>query len=90
MRRIKWLTKRDPGAKALVFSSWTDVLDVLSYALRQNDIQFAYAKSASQLGKAIKDLQTRGNGKRSLQTLLLPIKQGANGLNLTGKFPPEV
>ena len=31
----------DPGAKTLVFSTWTDVLDILASALADNDIPFA-------------------------------------------------
>lgn len=95
VRRIKWLTSKDPTARALVFSSWNDVLDVLSHALSANEVNFAYVKNAKQLGPAIRALQeagkgkgVAGNGSRPLQTLLLPIKQGANGLNLTGVLNP--
>ena len=49
--RIK---EEDPTAKALVFSTWTDVLDILASALRENDIQFAA-------------LHAQGKFKRNLQ-----------------------
>lgn len=91
MRRIKWLADKDPKARFLVFSSWTKVLDVLSFALRENDVAFAYAKTAKQLSSAVRGLRegssrdAGGEGSNAaLQAVLLPIKQGANGLNLTG------
>jgi hypothetical protein len=44
----------DPDAKSLVFSTWTDVLDILGSALVENDIQFAA-------------LQDQGKFKRNLE-----------------------
>lgn len=44
----------DPGAKSLVFSTWTDVLDILASALVENDIPFAA-------------LQDQGKFKRNLE-----------------------
>ena len=43
-----------PGAKALVFSTWTDVLDILATALDDNNINYAA-------------LHTQGKFKRNLQ-----------------------
>ena len=86
VRRIKCLI-RDPDARLLVFSTWTEVLDVLSHALRENNIYFAYAKAAKQIAMAIDQLRQGGKGSvagQQVQTLLLPVKQGGNGLNLTG------
>ena len=48
------ITNDDPEAKSLVFSTWTDVLDILASALMQNDIQFAA-------------LHAQGKFKRNLQ-----------------------
>ena len=45
---------QDPGAKSLVFSTWTDVLDILASALTENDIPFAA-------------LQDQGKFKRNLE-----------------------
>jgi hypothetical protein len=44
----------DPDAKSLVFSTWTDVLDILASALVENNIQFAA-------------LQDQGKFKRNLE-----------------------
>ena len=78
---------RSPQAKVLVFSTWIEVLDVLSYALTENEVRYAFARTPKQLGAAIEQLQSSSSaspGQRPLQTLLLPVKQGGNGLNLTG------
>ena len=92
VRRIKRLVQ-NPQARILVFSTWLEVLDVLSHALKENGIVFAFARTPKQLGPAIEKLQDSSNampalerpGLQPLQTLLLPIKLGGNGLNLTGK-----
>ena len=92
MRRIKWLTRSGGQTIILVFSSWVTVLDVLSHALQENGINFMYARTPKQLEAALKAVQQAAKGKpvaarpnaKPLTTLLLPLKQGANGLNLTG------
>ena len=92
MRRIKWLISQDPTAGILVFSSWGDVLELLAHALQANQVPYAYARTRKALDAAIANFckSARGEdgpaGKSSpVQTLLLPVKQGANGLNLTGE-----
>ena len=49
----------DPNAKALVFSTWNSVLDILESALVTNDIQFA-------------TLHVQGKFKRNLQKFKVP------------------
>jgi hypothetical protein len=49
----------DPNAKSLVFSTWTDVLDILASALIENDIPFAA-------------LQDHGKFKRNLEKFKVP------------------
>ena len=85
VRRVKNLTS-SPDSRVLVFSTWTDVLEILSYALKENAIPFAFARTPKQLGAAIGQLQRAADspGNHAVQTLLLPVKQGGNGLNLTG------
>ncbi len=51
----------DPEAKALVFSTWTDVLDILASALVENDIPFAA-------------LQDQGKFKRNLEKFKVTLK----------------
>lgn len=43
-RRILWITSTNQEAKVLVFSSWNDVLDVLSHALDANGITYVRMK----------------------------------------------
>lgn len=86
VRRIKYLTK-DPKARLLIFSTWTEVLDVLSYALKENQVHYAYAKTAKQIASTVEQLRRPSEellSHQRIQTLLLPVKQGGNGLNLTG------
>lgn len=94
VRRIKRLIHKDPAAKVLVFSSWQDVLELVSHALQTNALPFAYAKGRQAFDQAISQFKrpaaSAGTVQQgiavgpNLQILLLLIKQGANGLNLTG------
>lgn len=43
-RRILWIVSTDEEAKILVFSSWNDVLDLLSHALDANNITYVRMK----------------------------------------------
>lgn len=94
VRRIRRLTDKDPSAKVLVFSSWQDVLELVSHALQTNGLPFAYARGRNAFDQAIAcfkqptasadNAQPINAASPNLQILLLLIKQGANGLNLTG------
>merc|ERR1712130_915885 len=77
------IRNEDGEAKSLVFSTWTDVLDILGAALDENNIPYASLHNSG--------ATTQGNFKRNLQkfknredvkVLLMPISRGANGLNL--------
>jgi len=77
------IRSEDSEAKSLVFSTWTDVLDILGAALDENNIPYASLHNSG--------ATTQGNFKRNLQkfknredvkVLLMPISRGANGLNL--------
>jgi len=54
LQKHDWFQMLDPDAKSLVFSTWTDVLDILASALIENDIPFAA-------------LQDQGKFKRNLE-----------------------
>jgi E3 ubiquitin-protein ligase SHPRH len=69
----------DPNAKSLVFSTWNGVLDILGEALDQNDIH--YSALQAQQGKFKRNLQKFKN-REDVKVLLIPLKSGANGLNL--------
>ena len=97
VRRIKWLTSVDVTSKLLVFSTWQDVLEVIAHALRANRLPFAHARGRKAMEVAIKQFKAArppNTGKDNAKTyhehphtLLLLVKQGGNGLNLTGTSP---
>ncbi|KAG0565163.1 hypothetical protein KC19_8G169500 [Ceratodon purpureus] len=98
LRRILRLKSEDPEMKVLLFSEWAGVLDVVEHALTTNHITYARVKNPGQMHAAldrfrgveeITDPKKRGRKKAKLdevqgpvQVLLMPIKHGANGLNL--------
>ncbi len=84
VRRVLWLI-RDPQTKVLVFSTWVEVLQLLEHALNTNHVPCVRAKSRKALEQAIKDFRKPvQSGEPHLQAMLLQLKQGGNGLNLTG------
>lgn len=88
MRRIKHLLQQDAAAKVLVFSSWQDVLELVSHALHTNKLPYAYARGRKAFDSAVADFKqprsVESGSSDGVQVLLLLVKQGANGLNLTG------
>eukprot|EP00850_Spirogloea_muscicola_P023159 SM000333S12561 [mRNA] locus=s333:34643:42565:- [translate_table: standard] len=90
VRRVKWLLATDSGAKVLIFSTWHEVLDVVQHALQANTISLARVKGRRDLDLAIRHFQGKGGNKLAednksggnVSCLLLPVQQGANGLNL--------
>ena len=65
--------------KALVFSQWDAVLAVAAAALTENGIKGVSMVGGSGAARALHIFKT----DRSVQVLLLPVKSGSNGLNLT-------
>jgi hypothetical protein len=87
VRRVVWLVRQDCNNKVLVFSTWAEVLLLLEHALRTNGVPYARARSSKTLQSAITTFRKKpAPGQPLVQTLLLLLKQGANGLNLTGQF----
>ena len=80
VREILRIKKEDPNAKSLIFSQWTEVLEIIYQALQQNNI------SATQICTSNRKKQYAAlHSYRflpSISVLLLPLKKGANGLNL--------
>ncbi|XP_054921718.1 E3 ubiquitin-protein ligase SHPRH isoform X2 [Dermacentor andersoni] len=69
----------DPDAKALVFSSWSIVIDVLKKALEENEVSYIMLKP----GPNFKNNLALFRHDPSIMVLLLPLSLGAKGLNLT-------
>ncbi|XP_061176865.1 E3 ubiquitin-protein ligase SHPRH-like [Saccostrea echinata] len=78
IRCLKQIKREDPGAKVLLFSSWTDILNILVQALEENEITFKTLFSGSKFQKNLAAFKSDEN----ITVLLLPIHSGANGLNL--------
>lgn len=81
VKRIMTISQKRPNDKTIVFSSWKDALDILAYALDQNDCQYLYPKNGKMFDQVISIFRD------SLEidcprVLLLMLKQGGNGLNL--------
>ena len=53
LRRVIRLTQGDPQAKLLIFSSWSDVLELVAHALQANELPFAYAHGRKGFDAAI-------------------------------------
>jgi len=66
------------GDKGIVFSQWEEMLDVVSEALRSNQIQFIRPKSGKRFGE---DINRYRSG--SCPVLLMNVKNSAEGLTLT-------
>ena len=78
--RLLDIKKMEPDAKALIFSQWVDVLDIIHEALNQNNIKASNLASSNR--KTQQQIINSFRFLPSISVLLLPIKKGANGLNL--------
>ena len=68
----------DPENKFIVFSQWEDVLDIAEKAFNENNISNVRLGS----GKKLTPSLNKFKHDPFVNALLLPIKKGANGLNL--------
>ena len=66
------------GDKGIVFSQWEEMLDVVTEALRSNQIEFIRPKSGKRFGEDIKRYRSG-----SCPVLLMNVKNSAEGLTLT-------
>ncbi|KAJ8314753.1 hypothetical protein KUTeg_006903 [Tegillarca granosa] len=78
VRCLLKIKRDDPKAKTLVFSSWTDVLNVISKALEDNDITYRALYAGGKFQRHLSAFKEESD----ITVLLLPIHSGANGLNL--------
>ncbi|ORY32870.1 SNF2 family N-terminal domain-domain-containing protein [Naematelia encephala] len=86
---IKYLKMFDPSDKTLVFSQFTSFLDHVAAALREEGIRFCRfdgSMSAKQRQEVITSFQapvTAANKTKTAVVMLISLKSGAVGLNLT-------
>ena len=92
VRRVMYLLDPDrPGghrdAKCLVFSEWEDALRVVAAALKANDVPTTHTLGGGRKLRdaidAFKGVAPPPTGEPSPRALLMPLRRGANGLNLT-------
>eukprot|EP00212_Chloropicon_laureae_P005714 CAMPEP_0197490264 /NCGR_PEP_ID=MMETSP1311-20131121/4841_1 /TAXON_ID=464262 /ORGANISM="Genus nov. species nov., Strain RCC856" /LENGTH=246 /DNA_ID=CAMNT_0043034749 /DNA_START=60 /DNA_END=800 /DNA_ORIENTATION=+ len=76
VKRVLSILERDGTAKLLVFSEWQDVLELVAHAFQGNRVDFVYAKGKAAMSKAVKRFKSEAS------VMMLPVKLGANGLNL--------
>jgi SNF2 family DNA or RNA helicase len=62
----------------LVFSAWTDVLDLVSDALHANGVQHCYGKTGAKMKGSLDSFKSEA----SKQVLLLLLKRAGAGLNI--------
>eukprot|EP00111_Clytia_hemisphaerica_P001173 TCONS_00003350-protein len=80
VRRILWIQIEQPKAKTLVFSTWTNVLKVISQALSVNNVEFKSLAGAHP--KQFERFLTFFKENEICNVLLLPLHSGAKGLNI--------
>ncbi|XP_004455806.2 E3 ubiquitin-protein ligase SHPRH isoform X1 [Dasypus novemcinctus] len=78
VRTLMRIRLRDPGAKALVFSTWQDVLDIISKALSDNNMEFAQISRV----KTFQENLLAFKRDPKINILLLPLHTGSNGLTI--------
>ncbi|KTF84420.1 hypothetical protein cypCar_00008846 [Cyprinus carpio] len=78
VRVLKKIQMTDPGAKSLVFSTWQGVLDIISKALFDNNMEFAQINGIHKFQENLSAFKYEEN----INILLLPLHTGSNGLNI--------
>lgn len=78
VRTLMKIQLRDPGAKALVFSTWQDVLDIISKALTDNNMEFTQISRI----KTFQENLSAFKYDPHINILLLPLHTGSNGLTI--------
>ncbi|XP_029716556.2 E3 ubiquitin-protein ligase SHPRH [Aedes albopictus] len=75
---ILQLKHQEPDVKIIIFSHWDPILTMLARALDQNDI--TYRAKTTKFYKGIEEFKDYRN---AVTCMLLPLKYGSKGLNLT-------
>ena len=69
---------RDRGEKAILFSQWEDMLDIVAQALTANTVSLVKASSRAKIGEALTTFRTN----EDCTVLMLNVKHGAEGLTV--------
>ncbi|KAF6025413.1 SHPRH [Bugula neritina] len=83
IRCLKAITREDPEAKVLLFSSWITLLEIVRNGLVRNSIPFSCLYGNKGVRNYKQKVLNRFTRSLGMEVLLLPLSSGANGLNLT-------
>ncbi len=75
------MSSSDPSAKALVFSQFTRMLELVDFSLKKNDIQGVVMTGACTM-KQRDAILSLYNTDPSVKVLMISLKAGGEGLNL--------
>ncbi|XP_041043596.1 E3 ubiquitin-protein ligase SHPRH isoform X2 [Carcharodon carcharias] len=78
LRTLKKIQQKEPGAKALVFSTWQDVLDIIGKALLDNNMEFVQINGLHKFQENLSAFKYDSK----INILLLPLHTASNGLNI--------
>ncbi|XP_041108304.1 E3 ubiquitin-protein ligase SHPRH [Polyodon spathula] len=78
VRALKKIQLKNPDAKALVFSTWQGVLDIIAKALYDNSMEFSQINGIHKFQENLSSFKYDAK----INILLLPLHTGSNGLNI--------
>ncbi|XP_054153904.1 E3 ubiquitin-protein ligase SHPRH-like [Oppia nitens] len=78
VRCLLEIISADSTAKTLVFSTWVDVLQLISTAMDDNKISHVFIRNSAKFSQKVDNFKTN----REIKALLMPMDLGAKGLNL--------
>ncbi|PVF98205.1 hypothetical protein CPB86DRAFT_825898 [Serendipita vermifera] len=79
VKHLLWLRAKDPGSKAIVFSTWVAGLSIIANALSQNEIEYISIDSVGRKGNSVRKFEEDPD----IQVLLLHGERDVSGLNIT-------
>ncbi|WVQ69001.1 uncharacterized protein L199_007213 [Kwoniella botswanensis] len=79
IKHLLYFRSREPDARHVIFSNWSDSLNIVMQALRANDIKF----TSFDEGKKRKDVVDKFLKDKSIKVFLLHAEKESSGLTLT-------
>ncbi|GAA5826106.1 hypothetical protein JCM3770_003829 [Rhodotorula araucariae] len=81
-KHVKYLRRRDPDAKVVIFSAWQEALDLIMEAFKRNGIGFVRLEGANGKGKK-EGVVKRFQDDPDIAAFFLHTRSQSAGLNLT-------
>ncbi|BGP51473.1 hypothetical protein JCM10450v2_007415 [Rhodotorula kratochvilovae] len=81
-KHVKYLRRRDPDAKIVIFSAWQEALDLIMEAFKRNGIGFVRLEGANGKGKK-EGVVKRFQDDPDIAAFFLHTRSQSAGLNLT-------